>query len=163
MNRRKKRRYYDFLNPSVNFMDPNCVEVLGERCQILGMKKTLIVTDDFLASMKNGPVEQSIASLEKAGIEYVIFTGVEPNPKIQNCYADLEVYKNEGCDSIITVGGGSSHDCGKGIGIIATHEGDITQYAGIEKLTSPLLDGNAGSNPRKGTKQDIIELFKKAY
>lgn len=65
MKRRKKRRYYDFLNPSVNFMDPNCVEVLGERCQILGMKKTLIVTDDFLASMKNGPVEQSIAFLRK--------------------------------------------------------------------------------------------------
>ena len=67
-------RYYDFLNPSVNFMGPNCVELLGERCQILGMNKPMIVTDGFLASMENGPVAQSVASLEKAGIEYVIFT-----------------------------------------------------------------------------------------
>ena len=44
-------RYYDFLNPSVNFMGPNCVELLGERCQILGMNKPMIVTDGFLASM----------------------------------------------------------------------------------------------------------------
>ena len=90
-------RYYDFLNPSVNFMGPNCVELLGERCQILGMNKPMIVTDGFLASMENGPVAQSVASLEKAGIEYVIFTGVEPNPKIQNCYSGLEMYKAEGC------------------------------------------------------------------
>ena len=131
-------RYYDFLNPSVNFMGPNCVELLGERCQILGMNKPMIVTDGFLASMENGPVAQSVASLEKAGIEYVIFTGVEPNPKIQNCYSGLEMYKAEGCDSIITVGGGSAHDCGKGIGIVATHDGNIAEYAGIEKLTNAL-------------------------
>lgn len=131
-------RYYDFLNPSVNFMGPNCVELLGERCQILGMNKPMIVTDGFLASMENGPVAQSVASLEKDGIEYVIFTGVEPNPKIQNCYSGLEMYKAEGCDSIITVGGGSAHDCGKGIGIVATHDGNIAEYAGIEKLTNAL-------------------------
>ena len=131
-------RYYDFLNPSVNFMGPNCVDLLGERCQILGMNKPMIVTDGFLASMENGPVAQSVASLEKAGIEYVIFTGVEPNPKIQNCYSGLEMYKAEGCDSIITVGGGSAHDCGKGIGIVATHDGNIAEYAGIEKLTNAL-------------------------
>lgn len=38
-------RYYDFLNPSVNFMGPGCVKVLGVRCKILNMKKPLIVTD----------------------------------------------------------------------------------------------------------------------
>lgn len=131
-------RFYDFLNPSVNFMGPGCVTILGERCKILGMKKPLIVTDSFLASLPNGPVEQSIASLEAVGIGYAMYTGVEPNPKVQNCYEGLELYKKFGCDSIITIGGGSSHDCGKGIGIVATHPGDIAQYAGIELLTNPL-------------------------
>jgi 1,3-propanediol dehydrogenase len=47
------------------------------------------------------------------------------------------VFRREQCD-IIVVGGGSPHDCGKGIGIAATHEGDLYQYAGIETLTNPL-------------------------
>ncbi len=131
-------RYYDFLNPSVNFMGPGCVSVLGERCKLLNMNKPLIVTDDFLAKLENGPVAQSVAALEASGVEYVIFTGVEPNPKVQNCYDGLKLYRENGCDSIITVGGGSAHDCGKGIGIAATHEGDLTEYAGIEKLTNAL-------------------------
>ena len=54
--------------------------------------------------MENGPVAQSLASLEEKGIESVIFTGVEPNPKIENCYEGLKVYQENGCDSIITIG-----------------------------------------------------------
>lgn len=131
-------RYYDFLNPSVNFMGPGCVKVLGERCKILNMKKPLIVTDKYLAELENGPVAQSVASLKENGVDYVIFTGVEANPKVQNCYDGLDMYKAQGCDSIITVGGGSAHDCGKGIGIAATHDGNLVDYAGIETLDNPL-------------------------
>ncbi len=131
-------RYYDFLNPSVNFMGPGCVSILGERCKILNMQKPLIVTDAFLAKLPGGPVAQSVAALEASGLEYVIFDGAEPNPKVQNCYDGLKLYREQGCDSIITVGGGSAHDCGKGVGIAATHEGDLTEYAGIEKLTNAL-------------------------
>ena len=68
------------------------------------MKKPLIVTDDDLDSVEKGPVAQSLASLEEKGIESVIFTGVEPNPKIENCYEGLKVYQENGCDSIITIG-----------------------------------------------------------
>ncbi len=131
-------RYYDFLNPSVNFMGPGCVSVLGDRCKLLNMNKPLIVTDDFLAKLENGPVAQSTASLEAAGIPYAIFTGAEPNPKVQNCYDGLKLYRDNGCDSIITIGGGSAHDCGKGVGIAATHDKDLTEYAGIEKLENAL-------------------------
>ncbi len=131
-------RYYDFLNPSVNFMGPGCVSVLGDRCKLLNMNKPLIVTDDFLAKLESGPVAQSTASLEAAGIPYVIFTGAEPNPKVQNCYDGLKLYRDNGCDSIITIGGGSAHDCGKGVGIAATHDEDLTEYAGIEKLENAL-------------------------
>ncbi len=131
-------RYYDFLNPSVNFMGPGCVSVLGERCKLLGMAKPLIVTDEYLARLENGPVAQSVAALKSSGIDYVIFTGAEPNPKVQNCYDGLKLYRENGCDSIITVGGGSAHDCGKGVGIAVTHGGDLTEYAGIEKLTNAL-------------------------
>lgn len=131
-------RYYDFLMDSVNFFGPGCAEVLGERCKILDLKKPLIVTDTFLEKMEDGPVEKCINSLKAAGINYAIYNGVEPNPKVHNCHEGFEVYDKEKCDSIITVGGGSAHDNGKGIGIVATHEGELTSYAGIETLDKAL-------------------------
>ncbi|WKY48020.1 iron-containing alcohol dehydrogenase [Eubacteriaceae bacterium ES3] len=131
-------RMYDYLVPSVNFMGAGCVSKVGERCKILGGKKALIVTDSFLKNMEGGAVEVTVKSLEEAGIEVAYFDGVVPNPKDITVKMGLEVYNTENCDMIVTVGGGSAHDCGKGIGIMATHEGDLYSYAGIETLTNPL-------------------------
>ena len=122
--------------PSVNFMGPDAVKVIGERCKLLGGKKALIVTDPGM--IKTGITDEVIGYIEEAGLKTVIFDGVEPNPKDKNVMAGLKVFKDENCDMIVTVGGGSSHDCGKGIGIMATHPGNIYDYAGIETLTEDL-------------------------
>ena len=127
---------YDFLMPSVNFMGPDAVKVIGERCKLLGGKKALIVTDPGM--IKTGITDEVIGYIEEAGLKTVIFDGVEPNPKDKNVMAGLKGFKDENCDMIVTVGGGSSHDCGKGIGIMATHPGNIYDYAGIETLTEDL-------------------------
>ncbi|MFL0166385.1 iron-containing alcohol dehydrogenase [Candidatus Clostridium helianthi] len=131
-------RMYDYLVPSVNFMGANSVSVVGERCKILGGKKALIVTDKFLRDMEGGAVELTVKYLKEAGLDVAYYDGVEPNPKDVNVIEGLKIFKNENCDMIVTVGGGSSHDCGKGIGIAATHEGDLYDYAGIETLSNPL-------------------------
>lgn len=131
-------RMYDYLVPSVNFMGAGCLSVIGERCKILGGKKALIVTDKFLRGMEDGAVDLTVKYLKESGIEVAFYDGVEPNPKDTNVKDGLKVYQSEGCDMIVTVGGGSSHDCGKGIGIVATHEGDLYDYAGIETLTNAL-------------------------
>jgi 1,3-propanediol dehydrogenase len=131
-------RMYDYLVPAVNFMGAGAVKVVGERAKILGGKKALIVTDKFLRSLPNGAVEQVEASLKEAGISYVFYDNVEPNPKDRNAVEGVKVFNDEKCDMIITVGGGSSHDCGKGIGIMATHPGELFDYAGIETLANPL-------------------------
>jgi 1,3-propanediol dehydrogenase len=129
--------------PTVNFMGAGCVEVVGERCKILGAEKVLLVTDNYLNSLESGPVQIVGDYLKKAGLEYVVFDGVTPNPKDKDVYAGLEIYEKENCDMIVTVGGGSPHDCGKAIGVAATHDGDLYQdYAGIEKLeneTPPMV------------------------
>ncbi len=129
---------FDFMMPSVNFFGPGVIEKIGERAQILHMTKVLIVTDSFLRNMANGPVKQTEASLKAAGVDYVIFDEVEPNPKIRNVKAGAAMYQAQNCDSIITVGGGSAHDCGKGIGILLTNGDDLTKLVGIETLTEPL-------------------------
>ncbi|WP_071392786.1 iron-containing alcohol dehydrogenase [Bacillus tuaregi] len=131
-------RMYDYLVPSVNFMGAGCLSVIGERCKILGGKKALIVTDKFLRGMEGGAVDLTVKYLTEAGIEFAIYDEVEPNPKDTNVKDGLKIYQREGCDMIVTVGGGSSHDCGKGIGIVATHDGDLYDYAGIETLTNAL-------------------------
>ncbi|OAQ55615.1 iron-containing alcohol dehydrogenase [Enterococcus thailandicus] len=129
---------YDFMMPSVNFFGPGVIAKIGERAKLLGMNNILIVTDSFLHHLKDGPVKQTEESLRLAGISYTIFDGVEPNPKIRNVQAGAAMYQENNCDSIITVGGGSAHDCGKGIGIALTNGEDLAKLAGIETLTQPL-------------------------
>ena len=131
-------RQFDFLMPSVNFFGPGVIAKIGDRAKMLNMHKPLIVTTEVLSKIDNGPVKQTIASLEKAGVDYAVFTGAEPNPKIRNVQAGKKMYQDENCDSIITVGGGSAHDCGKGIGIVLTNGDDISKLAGIETLKNPL-------------------------
>lgn len=131
-------RQFDFLMPSVNFFGPGVIAKIGDRAKMLNMHKPLIVTTEGLSKIDNGPVKQTIASLEKAGVDYAVFTGAEPNPKIRNVQAGKKMYQDEKCDSIITVGGGSAHDCGKGIGIVLTNGDDISKLAGIETLKNPL-------------------------
>ena len=131
-------RQFDFLMPSVNFFGPGVIAKIGDRAKMLNMHKPLIVTTEGLSKIDNGPVKQTIASLEKAGVHYAVFTGAEPNPKIRNVQAGKKMYQDENCDSIITVGGGSAHDCGKGIGIVLTNGDDISKLAGIETLKNPL-------------------------
>lgn len=131
-------RSYDFLMPSVNFFGPGVINKIGDRAKTLGMKKPVVVTDKFLESMKDGAVQQTLASLKAAGVDYVIYNNVEPNPKIHNIQEVKKLYQDSGADSIITVGGGSAHDTGKGAGIILTNGDDITKLAGIETLDNPL-------------------------
>ncbi|WP_373879588.1 iron-containing alcohol dehydrogenase [Levilactobacillus brevis] len=131
-------RSYDFLMPSVNFFGPGVISKIGDRAKMLGMKKPIIVTDKFLEGLKDGAVEQTLDSLKAAGVDYVVYNNVEPNPKIRNIKEVKKLYEESGADSIITVGGGSAHDTGKGAGIILTNGDDITKLAGIETLDKAL-------------------------
>lgn len=131
-------RMYDYLLPSVNYMGAGCISVIGEKAKTYGGSRVLIVTDKLLRGLEDGAVEQVVKSLEEAGIEICYFDDVVANPKDTTVVAGVAVYKKEKCDMIITVGGGSAHDCGKGIGIMVTHPGEIYDYAGIDTLISPL-------------------------
>jgi len=129
----------DFLCPAVNFIGTGTVKVTGERVKILGGTKALIVCDPFLETLAGGPVEKVLASLKASGIDYAVFGGVHPNPRDTDVAAGFEAYKKGNCDILVSVGGGSAHDCAKGIGIAATHPGKLIDYAGIEELTNATI------------------------
>lgn len=87
----------------------------------------------------------------------MVFDGVEPNPKDVNVEAGLKVFKENACDSIISLGGGSSHDCAKGIGIVASNRGNIRDYEGVDKSKNPMCPMIA-INTTAGTASEITRF-----
>lgn len=95
-----------------------------------------MVTDAVLNQI--GLVAQITKKLEHRQISYAVYDGTQPNPTIQNVEEGLQVLTDESCDLILSVGGGSPHDCAKGIALVATNGGKITDYEGINnKATQP--------------------------
>ncbi|HBM16829.1 MAG TPA: L-threonine dehydrogenase [Lentisphaeria bacterium] len=96
-----------------------------------GCKKPLIVTDKMMTQL--GVTQQFIDLMKKVGITPIVYDETVPNPTDNNVMKGVDVYKGHDCDSIMTLGGGSPHDCGKGIGIVVTNGGIINDYEGVDK------------------------------
>ncbi|MFK7733500.1 MAG: iron-containing alcohol dehydrogenase [Pseudomonadales bacterium] len=93
-----------------------------------GYKRTLIVTDKPLVEL--GIVAKASSELKDA----VVFSDVEPDPSYQVVTAGAAVYKEHSCDSILAIGGGSSIDAAKGIGIQVSCSGQAKDYVGFNKV-----------------------------
>lgn len=126
---------FGFFIPTVNLMGVGSSQETGAQVKALGATKVLIVTDAGMAKM--GVADSIKDSIVAAGCEAVIFSGAEPNPTDLNVAAGYKVYVDEKCDGIVSLGGGSSHDCGKGIGLIS-NGGNIRDYEGVNKSTKPM-------------------------
>eukprot|EP01039_Chlorochromonas_danica_P004771 gene4771-5231_t len=131
------RQTYDFFMPSVSLMGIGCVGELGARVAGLGSKKPLIVTDSGMVKMGKADLIASLIKKE-TGHDAVIYDKTVPNPTYKNVHEGVELYKKNNCDAIITLGGGSSHDCGKGIGIVATNGKKIHDYEGVDKVINAM-------------------------
>jgi alcohol dehydrogenase len=127
---------YGYYIPTVNLMGIGAHKKVGEQVKILGGKRALIVTDAYLA--KSGMADRIKAQVEEAGAQAIIYAGAEPNPTDKNVHDGLKVFQENQCDMIISLGGGSSHDCAKGIGIVATNGGNIRDYEGVDKSSKPM-------------------------
>ena len=145
---------YYFL-PTRNIFGIGAAQEVGDLMKSLGGTKTLIVTDQFLA--KIGMAVQLQEILAGAGIASAVFPGAEPNPTDRNVEAGVTAYQENGCDSILSLGGGSSHDCAKGIGMVAANGGRIHDYEGIDKSSRPLMPLMA-VNTTAGTASEITRF-----
>lgn len=128
---------YKFYMPAVNLMGANCLEEAGKDIQDLGFKKALIVTDKVLNEI--GLVKKITDVLEKNNVGYVVFDETQPNPTDGNVESGLRLLKENNCDFVISFGGGSPHDCAKGIALVATNGGDIKDYEGVDVSQKPQL------------------------
>ena len=99
------------------------------------VKKAFIVTDKTLTGM--GMLIGLYAELDKIGLTSYTFDEVTPNPTADIVRKGTELYRQEGCDCFIAVGGGSPIDTAKAVRIMASNEGDICDYSGIGKVQNP--------------------------
>ena len=101
---------------------PGAVARVGELCRELGVRRPLLVTDKGVAAA--GLVDPALALLD----DPVLFDGVRPNPDIELVGEGSAVYREEGCDGLVALGGGSSIDAAKAIGVEIVHGGSILDY-----------------------------------
>jgi len=127
---------YGFYIPTVTLMGLGCSKEAGDQAKALGATKLLIVTDAGLSKM--GVADKIKGYIEAAGLKAVIFDGAEPNPTDKNVHDGVKIYKAKKCDGIVTLGGGSSHDCGKGIGLVIGSGGNIRDFEGVNKSTKSM-------------------------
>jgi alcohol dehydrogenase len=119
-------------------MGSGCLSDAGEQIKALGFKKALIVTDKVL-NVEVKLVNKLKSVLEKNGIAYAVFDETKPNPTVSNVNDGLKILKETNCDFVISFGGGSPHDCAKGVALLATNGGDIRNYEGVNKSAKPQL------------------------
>lgn len=97
-----------------------------------GYTKVLVVTDSML--MKLGLLDSLFSAMEEAGVEYVVYDGVQPNPTDVNVEEGLKLFRENGCQAFIAFGGGSPMDCCKGIGAVAVKNKPVEKLQGLFRV-----------------------------
>lgn len=131
-----------FILNEVSYFGPGARKELPGVVARLGYKKALVVTDKGL--MKFGVAKMVLDVLDEAAIPYEIYDEVKPNPTVTNVKMGVEACKKAEADFIIAIGGGSSMDTAKGIGIICNNSefSDVISLEGVadtKKKTVPII------------------------
>jgi alcohol dehydrogenase class IV len=119
-----------FYSPNKVVFGPDAIKSLGGEALQLGAKKALIVTDPGIA--KTDLLQPVKSSLESAGVPFIIYDRVEPEPPIRCVKEAADQCLSGRCDLIIGIGGGSSLDVAKGVSLLATNGGNLLDLCGID-------------------------------
>jgi len=131
-----REQVFGYFIPSVTLIGIGAHKEIPAKIRALGGAKPLIVSDKGITGA--GITKQITDLLDSAGMKYMVYDDTIPNPTDNNVHAGVEIYKTNKCDSLITLGGGSSHDCGKGIGLVVANGGKIHDFEGVDKSTKPM-------------------------
>ena len=126
---------YKFYMPNVSLMGPGCADSLPAEIKVRGFKKALIVCGKRSAASPE--LKGVLDNLDANGIGYVVYPGSVPNPTVTAVMEGVKVLQAEGCDFVMSFGGGSPHDCAKGIALVDANGGNIKDYEGVNKSAKP--------------------------
>lgn len=152
-----------FVTPEIIF-GKNAIDQVGEACLRLGAKKVLIVSDHGVINA--GWLEKVITICKQSGLHYTTFHEVTTNPKDIEVDQGVVIYRNEQCDAVIGVGGGSALDVAKAIAILVANGGEIHDYEGVDQILFPLppmvmISTTAGSGSEVSQFAVIVDSKKK--
>ena len=134
MNKTSLLNLRKFLVPEIVY-GQGAINLSGRHAENLGASKAFIVTDPGVR--KSGWTSVVEKSLKTYGIDYIVFDCVTENPKDHEVMSGVDICRTEGCDLIISIGGGSPMDCAKGIGVMMGNSGHICDYEGVDMIPNP--------------------------
>ncbi len=128
-----------FVLNETSYHGAGCISVIPEEFKNRGFKKAFVASDPDL--VKFGVTSKVTDLLEKAGIEYHLYSNIKPNPTIENVKEGVKTFKECGADCIIAIGGGSSMDTSKAIGIIINNPEfeDVRSLEGVAPTKKPCV------------------------
>ena len=120
-----------FVSNAISYHGKGAIQEIPGLVAAKGFQKAFIATDPDL--VKFGVTKKVTDVLDANGMEYFIYSDIKPNPTIENVQSGVAAYKASGADYMITVGGGSSMDTGKAIGIIINNPefADVRSLEGV--------------------------------
>ena len=105
-----------FILNDTSYHGAGAIQSIADEVKARGYKKAFVCSDPDL--VKFGVTKKVLDVLEGAGLDYELYSNIKPNPTIENVQTGVETYKKSGADYLIAIGGGSSMDTSKAIGII---------------------------------------------
>ncbi len=144
-----------FFMPVVSLFGANVLSELAQRVASLGGAKPLVVTDQGMTQL--GYTKQVTDLLEQAGIAYAVFDETVPNPTDTNVNEGAQAYTDNQCDMLISLGGGSAHDCCKGVGLLVSNGGSIADYEGVDQ-SKQALPPYIAINTTAGTASELTRF-----
>ena len=120
-----------FVLNGISYHGHGAIKEIPGLIKARGFKKAFVASDPDL--VKFGVTANVTNLLEENDIPYTLYSDIKPNPTIENIQHGVEAYKESGADMMITIGGGSSMDTGKGIGIIINNPefADVRSLEGV--------------------------------
>ena len=126
-------KMHSFFVPGISLIGVGACHGIPHYVHTYHITKPLIVTDKGIVN--TGILKIITDILDGDNIPYSIYDKTVPNPTDENVTEGVAQYKADGCDGLISIGGGSSHDCCKGIGILPTAARFISTKAWIRSTT----------------------------
>ena len=120
-----------FVLNETSYHGAGAIKDIATEAKGRGFKKAFVCSDPDL--IKFGVTKKVIDVLEEAGLDYEVYSNIKPNPTIENVQTGVEAFKKSGADYLIAIGGGSSMDTAKGIGIVIANPEfeDIRSLEGV--------------------------------
>jgi len=133
-------KIHEYFMTPISILGTGCMERIVAYIKPMMFRKALIVSDKILVD--TGLIDKLLSLLTAEGIFYIIYKDVSPNPTVDQVNYGLKLLRDNGCDFLISFGGGSPHDCAKAIALLATNDGEIANYEGLnqsKKRAAPLI------------------------